>query len=187
MDGLLLRLLDKEYGSPGRWFWECFQPLRSAFDRYYWILPNQPWMSAPATFDGARECADYEGVGNTSIGLWRPGAIGRWAEQFCEECIELWAVKPVDDPARLASSYSNTFYRDMDAFIELHADIWMNYCDTACWEVYAQQSDLLRLVHDHVRGNPLIRVYSSSSSNRGLAYANAGIGDLWHAMRGKKR
>ena len=185
MDGLLLRLLDDKRGSPGRWFWPCFEPLRPTFDRHIWILPNQPWMGAPVDFDHGRESADYDGIGETSVCLWRPGAVGRWAEQFCEEHIELWATNPADDPARLASEFGRAFWGREDAYIEKHAEIWLIYTDSTCWEIFAKDASLLRKVRDQLRGSTTIGVYENASEDRGRAYRNASISSVWRALHGQ--
>ena len=185
MDGLLLRLLDDKRGSPGQWFWPCFGPLRSAFDRHFWIFPNQPWMGAPLAFDHERESADYEGMGETSVCLWRPGAVGRWADQFCEEHIELWATSPADDPARLASEFRRTFWGREDTFIEKHAEVLLIYSDSTCWEIFAKQASLLEPVRDHLHGNAAVRVYDNNSADRGRAYAKGGVAAVWRAMHGQ--
>lgn len=185
MDGLLLRLLDDKRGSPGRCFWSCFEPLRATFDRHYWIFPNQPWMGAPAAFDYERESADYEGMGETSVCLWRPGAVGRWADQFCEEQIELWATSAAAEPARLASEFRRTFSKRADAFIEKHAELWLIYCDSTCWEVFARDASVLRKVREYLQGNAVVGVYDNTSKDRSHAYSKAGIGEVWRAMHGQ--
>ena len=182
---MLLRLLVDRRGSPGRWFWPCFEPLRATFDRRHWIFPNKPWMGAPAGFDHGRESADYEGMGETGVGLWRPGAVGRWAGQFCEEHIELWATNPADDPARLASEFRRTCSGQQDAFIEKHAEIWLIYTDSTCWEIFARQASLLEPLRDHLYGNAAVRGYDSNSADRGRSYAEAGVAAVWRAMHGQ--
>jgi hypothetical protein len=178
VDGLLLRLLDDKRDSAGQWFWPCFEPLRSVFERYFWILHNQPWMGAPIAFDHERESVHYEGIGEASVWLWRPSAVGRWADRFGEEQIELWAVNPTDDPARLASEFSRTFGNREDAFIEKHAEVWLIYTDGTCWEIFAKQPHLLQAVRDHLQGNETMRVYESNSQRRGRAYSKAGLGEI---------
>ena len=66
MDGLLLRL------SKDAKFWRCFEPLREEFGRFFWVFLNQPWMGAPEGFDWERELAEYEGIEQSGVGLWRP-------------------------------------------------------------------------------------------------------------------
>ncbi len=185
MDGLLLRLLDHKHSSPSCTFWQCFEPLRSVFDRHFWIFLNQPYLGMPDGFDEERELADYEGVGETSVMLWRPGAIGRWADKFCEEFVELWATNPADDSARLASEFRRTFWGREDAFIEMHAEIWLHYSDSTCWEIFAKDAILLQAVRNHLQGNDAVGVYDNNSADRARAYAKAGILEMWRGMHGQ--
>jgi hypothetical protein len=169
VDGLLLQLLDDKQGSHGLRFWRCFGPLRSTFNRYYWIFPWQPWMACPAGFDHERDSADFQSGGKTttSICLWHPGAIGRWADQFWEEQIELWAAKPSQDPARLASEFGRTCQEH--AFIEEHAEVWLICSNFTCWKIFTRYDFLLKKIRDHLQGNATIRVYKSNSKDRGPA------------------
>lgn len=185
MDGLLIRLRDDKYGTPANWFWPCFKPLRSTFDRHFWIFPKQPWMGTPLDFDSEKEMQEFEGVGETSVGLWRPGAVGRWAKDFCEEHIELWAIDPADDPARIASEFRLTIPWREEPFTEKHAKIWLLYSDSTCWEIFARDADQLRKVRDHVSDHTSLRAYESNSGDRGRAFEKAGIGEMWRAMRGQ--
>jgi hypothetical protein len=101
--------------------------------------------------------------------------VGRWANQFCEEHIELWATNPADDPARLASEFGRAFGRRMEAFIDKHAETWLIYSDSTCWEIFARDGSLLRSVRDHLQGSTTVRVYESASEDRGRAYLKANI------------
>src|SRR4051812_26606344 len=103
MESLVLKLPDDRRGPPGKWFSPCFHPLRSIFDKYFWVFTDQPWMGAPSGFDETKVYADYLATTETTSTLWRPGTIGHWADHFCEEHIELWAVKPDQNAAILAS------------------------------------------------------------------------------------
>jgi hypothetical protein len=50
LEGLLLRLLEDRSGTPGRWFWKLFGPIRQDLDRLYCCFSNQPWVGAPSRF-----------------------------------------------------------------------------------------------------------------------------------------
>src|SRR5262245_36748248 len=127
MDGLVIRLLDDETGAPGRWFWKSFGAVRRDFDRMYWCFTNQPWMGAPEDFC-EEYCEPFEEVRQTSIQLWRPGALSRFGDRFAEEFIELWAIEPtLDNATKLAEEYSKHFYSD--DFVPSHARIWLLYTD----------------------------------------------------------
>lgn len=149
--------MDDHHGSPGRWFWPCFEPLRSEFNELFWVFSNQPWMGAPGTFDHDREIAHHSGSTDTSVQLWRPGAIGRWAERFSEEQIELWAVAPGEDPPQLAFEFSRTFETDNE-FIDRHAEFWLMYLDSAYWEIFARQPEAIKRVREGLKDNPSIRI-----------------------------
>jgi hypothetical protein len=185
VQGLLLLLVDDTDGSPGKWFWPCFEPLRSTFDRHYWIFLDQPWMGPPDNFDHERESEGYEGMGETSVCLWRPGALGRCATQFSEEYVLLWAPHPAVDSAQLASEFRRAFSDpEESAFIEKHAEIWLIYTDSTCWEIFARDESLLQKVRDHLQASPTVRVYESESEDRGLAYGKANVIGVWRALNG---
>jgi hypothetical protein len=178
LDGLLLQLLGDSSGPTGRWFWTCFEPLRQFFDRHFWIVDN-PWMGAPDAFfatEGEPETIAYEGSQGTSAQLWRPGAIGRWAEQFSEEFIDLWAIDPADDPAHIAASYSQGLSpEDSELFTEQHAVVRLIYTDSCSWEIFARDSSLLALVERHAKAQPAsLRCFSTLSQNRSHAFRKIG-------------
>ena len=173
MDGLLLRLLNDDLGSPGRSFWPCFKPLRSVLDQHRWIFPMQPWMGAPTGFDHA------DGEADSSVALWRKKTISVWADKFSEEDVELWAVNPSCDAARLMSEFQGTPWRQHSAFIEKHAEIWLIYTDRTCWEIFARRTALLQSVRNHLVGNATIRVYVNATDNRAAAYRAAGVDQVW--------
>jgi hypothetical protein len=185
VEGLLLRLLNDIQGAPGRWFWECFEPLRAEFDWHFWVFTNQPWMGAPPDFlEDAAATLDYEGMSTTSVQLWRPGTLGRWAEHMCEEYIELWAVDPADNPRQVTSRFLRSTGQSA-GYIAGHASIWLLYTDSTCWEIYARDSRLLRNVRAHVAASRSVQAYSSWSENRGRAFAQAGVGGVWRAINGR--
>lgn len=183
MDGLLLRLLADTRSVAGRWFWPCFEPLRTEFDRYFWVVLNQPWFGAPDEFDGEREIAEYDGMACTSVMLWRPGAVGRWAERFGEESIDIWAIDPERNPVRTASAFS-ALRRNDDDFTETHGTIRLIYTDSCCWEIFAKETRLLAAVRDHLQCSASIRVYETSSANREPAFDAAALRETWRALQG---
>jgi hypothetical protein len=135
-------------------------------------------MGAPAAFGHERELSDFEGMAETTVCLSGPGAVGRWAEQFCEERIELWATHPDADAASLAAEFRRTSAKRQDAFIEKHAEIWLISSDSTCWEIFARDTAVLRKVRDGLQRNAAIRGYESVSEDRGRACATAGIGKV---------
>ena len=76
-------------------------------------------------------------------------------------------------------------WRREDAFVGKHAEIWLIYSDSTCWEVFAKQVSLLEPVRGHLQGNESVRVYDSNSADRGRAYAKAGVAEVWRAMNGQ--
>lgn len=179
--GLLLQLLN-DRGAPGDWFWPCFEPLRPQFDRHYWVFTNQPWMGPPEGFDEDDTATDeFEGVGQTSVMLWRPGTLGRWADEFAEEFVELWAVDPADNPAYTAAQ----FQRDHTGrFKAEHAVVWLLYTDSTCWEIFARDACLLQQVRDQVAESADVHAHESTTEDRGEAFRRAGIESVWRAMHG---
>src|SRR5215471_17784723 len=108
VDGLLLKFEYAE-GFTEPTFWEFFSPIRQDLDRLYWCFVNQPWMCAPAEFkNDVGAMIPFEGCEKTSGQLWCPSALGRYADQFAEEFIDLWGIEPTDDPQVLAAQYSRS-------------------------------------------------------------------------------
>ena len=185
MDGLLLHLLEDKLGAPGRWFWPCFKSVRDELNAHHWIFENQPWMGAPETFlndDSATD--DFVGPGQSGVSLWRPHALARWANHFAEESISLWAVKPADDPRKLASAFQRLAAAKADEFITTHASLWLLYTDSTCWEIFATRPALLEMIEHHLIGQQSIRVYRSESDHRGRAFGAAGLSNVWRATKG---
>lgn len=88
VEGLLLRLLEDKTGAPGRCFWRMFGFIKQDLDRLYWCFANQPWMGAPRDFD-QNDFEPFEEKCSSSIQLWRPGSLAKYADRFAEEYIEL--------------------------------------------------------------------------------------------------
>lgn len=86
----------------------------------------------------------------------------------------MWATRPSDDPAQLAAEFSRAFQNN--PFIEEHAEIWLIYSDSTCWEIFARNGALLDTVRDSLRGHATIRVYENDSKDRDRAWTKAGIG-----------
>ena len=178
MDGLIIRLLDDKTGA--WWFWRIFEPIRRDLDRMFWCLNGQPWMGWPEDF-GTADAEPFENARGSCIHLWRPGTLGRFAEEFGEEFVELWAVEPTrDDPARLASEYAA---RDGSVdVIRQHARIWLLYTDSTCWEIYARKPDLLNRVRAGIDGKSWAKAYPSHSERRRQSFGDAGLSDVWQAL-----
>ena len=114
-------------------------------------------MGSPRGFDHDRELAHHPGCIDTDVHLWRPGAIGRWAERFSEEQIELWAVAPGEDPPQLAIEFSRMFDND-EKFMQRHAEFWLMYLDSAYWEIFARQPEAIKSVREELKDNPSVRI-----------------------------
>ena len=183
MDGLIIRLLDDKTGDPGRWFWRVFGPIRPDLDRMFWCVANQPWMGAPDDFDLEGSFQRFDGSERAGFSVWRPGVLGRHADQFGEEFIDLWAIEPTrDDPARLAAEYARCDQDDDGAFIRQHARIWLTYFDSTCWEIYARKPGLLDRVRRGLERKPAVSVHPSHLDRRGQSLGDAGLSEIWRAM-----
>jgi len=186
MDGLLLRLQNDQRGKAGNWFWPCFEPLRAEIDRRWWIVGNQPWRAAPKEFTQHEEkyLADFDGLVHTSVQLWRPGAVSRWAQYFCEEFISLLAIRDGGDPAKVASKYSRVAPANEAAFIISYAEIWLAYCDSTCWEIYCREPARLVAVRTRISDDGPIQAFEISIHRRAHAFARAGLAEVWRAIHG---
>ena len=188
MNGLLVKLphLDGDR-SAGDWFRKLFRPIRADLDRLYWCLPYQPWMGAPDGFDEDEAATEsFEGEDRTSVMLWRPGSLGRYADTFAEEFVELWGIEPaVDDAPQLAALYRVTPWHDMAGFVRNHARVWLLYTDSSGWEIYARKQRLLDETRAHLRGKPGVEVYDGHSQQRAAAFAAAGLSEVWAALNGR--
>jgi hypothetical protein len=188
LNGLLVKLPHLDGArSPGEWFWKLFRPIRADLDRLFWCFPCQPWMGAPAGFqDDEAATASFEGVGRTSVMLWRPGSLSHYADTFMEEFVELWGIDPTaDDAPQLAARYSVTPWRDMAGFVRDHARVWLLYTDSSCWEIYARKQRLLDETRAHLWGKPGVEVYESHAERRGAAFDAAGLSEVWAALNGR--
>jgi hypothetical protein len=183
MNGLFLQL--NEVRWPGRSFWTCFAPLRTEFDRLYWVLTNTPWFGAPDEFDFDRETADFDRAHHTETSLWVPGSIGRWAERFAEEYFELWAIDPTIDPASAAATFDRTPSPEADAVIESHAVIWLLYADSVSWEIFAKDPATLQRIREHVGATTSVRAHETSSTNRLQGFQAAGLQSVWRDLTGE--
>jgi hypothetical protein len=177
VDGLLLRLLDDKRGSPAKWFWPCFAPLRAEFDRHYWIIDCQLWMGAPPAFhdaDGNSDTVvDDQRLHEEQVQLWRRGSISRWADDFGEEYLDLWAVDG-SEPIEVAVAYGRTPHDRRDEFVEEHAAIRLCYSDSCCWEIFASTAAPLELIKQHVADSSSIRAYKTVSQNRRYGFSQIG-------------
>jgi hypothetical protein len=180
MDGLLLQLLEDK-GNAGAWFWPCFEPLKRDFDNYYWIIDCQLWMGPPlAFFDESGHNAasvDDPRLHDAQVQLWRPGAIGRWASEFEEESLYLWALQEHTDPIEMALRWHHTSYDRPNSFVEAHASVLLQYTDSTCWEIFARDHKLLDKVRRHTQSQASIRAYQTFSQNRRFGFKQIGVPD----------
>jgi len=182
MDGLLLKLLARQPGQTEPTFWMLFGSIRQDLDRLFWCFADQPWMGAPDDFDEDRFLEFFEEASKTSIQLWKPGSLARYANQFGEEYIQLWGIEPTqDDPSQLASRYSATSWDA--AIVEQYARVWLIYTDSACWEIFARKKNLLDEVGKALKGKPWVEVYKSDSEQRGWAFGMAGLSHMWQYLK----
>ncbi|MDZ7618586.1 MAG: hypothetical protein U1E05_16400 [Patescibacteria group bacterium] len=181
MEGLLLKLLEDDTGKPGFWFWKLFAPVRQDLDRLFWCFDSQPWMGAPPDF-GENDVELFPGSGTTSIMLWRPGTLSRYASHFSEEYIDLWAIEPTqDNPSQAAGQYcASTWSVDV---VGQRARARLIYTDSTCWEIFAHKEAILNRVRDNVAGKPWVEVYKTKSTQRGWAFGMAGLSEIWQRMK----
>jgi hypothetical protein len=187
LNGLLVKLppLDGER-SAGAWFWNLFRPIRADLDRLYWCFPYPPWMGAPDGFEEDEAATTpFEGEGRTSVTLWRPGSLARYADAFAEQQVELWGVEPADDPPRLAARYSTTPSGERAGFARDRAHVWLLYTEGTCWEIYAHKERLLEATREHLRGKPGVEVHDSHAERRADAFGPAGLAEVWAALNGR--
>jgi hypothetical protein len=182
LEGLLLKLTGDHAGTPGHWFWRLFSPIRRDLDRMFWCFRDQPWMGAPSGF-----CEDdlvaFTEEFRTTVQLWRPGSLYRYADQFAEEAIELWAIEPTrDDPVRLARMLSASGWNQ--EIIRTHTRIWLIYTDSTSWEIYARKVALLDQVVRGLNGKRDVAAYQGRCESRGELFARAGLSEVWRALRG---
>jgi hypothetical protein len=187
MDGLLLKLLHQHVKQPEPPFWRLFSPIRQDLDRLVWCFSGQPWMGPPPDFNGELvEIAfqDPKARVFADVHLWRPGSLGRFADRFREEYIELWGIEPTrDDPQELATRFCAIPYRKgkKELFIQEHARAWLLYTDCSCWEIFARKTPLLDSLREALSGKPWVALYNSSSDRRQTAFHAAGLSHLWQA------
>lgn len=186
MDGLLLKLLDDSCRAPGVSFWKMFLPIHQDLDRLFWCFSSQPWMGPPSKFEDDEIATEsFDGEGNSSVVLWRPGSLSRYAENFAEEYIQLWGIEPhLDDPRHIAADYNVANWRSMGDIPRRYARLWMFYSDSTCWEVFARKATLLNEIRTHLLDKPWVKVISSHIDRRGDAFAAAGLAECWSGMYG---
>lgn len=189
MDGLLLRL--KPTGDPSTAdassFWKLFKPIRRNLDGLAWCFLNPPWMGAPADFERDPSATmAFDGDAETSLQLWSPGSLSRYADRFAEEFIELWGVDPArHDPPKVAALYNAAPWSEADDVIRRHAAVWLRYIDETCWEIYTRERALLDFLALQLRGKPWVEVHPSRADAREEAFRAAGLADSWEARGGR--
>jgi hypothetical protein len=182
VEGLLLRLLEDKTGAPGRLFWRLFGSIHQDLDRLYWCFANQPWMGAPRDFD-QNDLEPFEENYSSSIQLWRPDSLTKYADRFAEEHIELWGIEPTrDHPALVAAEYSDRNWSE--EVVRKYARVWLLYSDRTCWEIYARKSALLESVSENLSNQTWVKVFRSDMDRRAWAFGMAGLSDTWKAMQG---
>jgi hypothetical protein len=170
VNGLLLAF---DRGAREPRFWELFGAVQEELDAFFWCFLYPPWMGAPERFDAYdRDLETYPGEGNTSIQLWKPGTLGRWANAFSEEQLQLWAIHPASDYRGLTEAFSRTPWSAEAEFIRAHAQSWLFYTDRTCWEIYARDEALLARVGESLSALP-VHVHPVESTSRETAFREA--------------
>ena len=184
MHGLLFKLLNFQLGQREPSFWMLFGSIRQDLDRLFWCFAAQPWMGAPDDFDEDQFLESFEEAGTTSIQLWRPGTLARYADQFAEEYIQLWGIEPTqDNPSQLAARYSASGW-DAEV-VQQYARVWLIYTDSTCWEIYSRHARLLEQTRQHLRNQSWVEVYESAADARATAFGAAGLSEVWAALVGE--
>ncbi|WP_165250418.1 hypothetical protein [Paludisphaera soli] len=186
MDGLLI----KSTGEPATRdpsFWKYFKPIRGNLDRLAWCFRDRPWWGEPADFrDDHAAMMDFDGGSMTSLQLWSPGSLSRYADRFSEESIEMWGVDPDrHDPPAVAALYTAAPWNEADEVIRRHASVWMRYTDGACWEIYAEGRDLPDFLARQLRRRPDVEAHPSRCDAREEAFRAAGLDATWEALEGR--
>jgi hypothetical protein len=186
MDGLLLRLLHGKAGRPEPSFWKIFDSIRQDLDRLYWCVTDRPWFSGPEDFDEST-CVDFPERRQSSIMLWGPGGLSRYADAFTEEQIALWAIEPRSDyPVAVASEYSDADRSGRDAVERRYARVSLDYLDSTYWEIYAREPALLDRLAAGLAGKAWVAVTRGNYDRRGEMFGKAGLSEVWRAMRGNR-
>lgn len=181
MNGRLIHLLGDDRGSAGRSFWKCFEPLRTVFDSYAWIVDWPPWFGDPSDFrdedyhgkpDLFDPRIDEYGDSPRVAPLWVNGSLSRWAGHFNEEYVGLWAPRSVD-PVPVYIEYMASAGDD-DAFIEKHAAFRLEYTDSYSWEVFASDADLLNAVDLHAGKQADLKCVETVSRDRRWGFSQIG-------------
>jgi hypothetical protein len=181
MDGFLIKFTDAPHPASEPSFRRLFGAIYAQMNAHYWCFPMQPWMGTPV-----RLCEDKCTVeldnGGMETALWRPGSLGKYADSFLEEHIEMWAVPHgCVDKATLVSEFDKTSLSS-SAFIVQNADIWLIYTDSACWEMFARSNALLSVLDESLMGKANVATFRSRSDMRGNAFNEAGLTEVWHSL-----
>jgi hypothetical protein len=172
MDGLLLKFTGEE-----PLFWKLFGSIRHDLDRLYWVYRWAPWMGFPDDFTDDDRLS-YEGWDLTSAELWLPGTLGRFADRFHEEEINLWGIESErDDPQALASLYVQQSCSRSETFIHEHARVWLRYLNRSYWEIFARKAGLLERLEADLIDKPWIEVFPTRDDQPEIAYSRAGWPD----------
>ena len=181
LNGLLLKLLDDQYGEPGIWFVKLFTPIILKLDCYYWCFDQQPWASPPDSFaDHPNLLQAFAGDQESGMMLWKTRTLGRYARYFMSENIELWAIDSAKcDPAELARQYVSSDESGKEQIIAGHAATLLIYTDATSWEIYSNQPNILQTVRGHAQCMPSsVKVFDSHYDRRPSAFEQAGLSDV---------
>jgi hypothetical protein len=179
MKGVLLKLDESHPEEPK--FWDIFGPIRSELVRFYWCFSASPFMAVPLEWWDDPSATISIGPHDTSVALWRPQSLGKYANHFAEEFVCMWAVDDrFHDPVSLVRSFLQC--GNDDKFIASHASFWLNYIDGTCWECFANSECTwtLEMLTEWASESRMFSAFATNSSNRAPAFDAAGLG-WWYA------
>lgn len=176
MDGLLLKFLPGPQGVQEPSFWELFAPFRAESERLFWCMEHQPWFGAPDEWmEDENVVVPFDGDESTEVKLWAPGSLARYADRFVEEYLSFWGIGTEAGPELLATHFVSTAWSRREQFRARHAQIWFNYRDSTCWEVYARDPRLLAELRAAAELQDSVAVYPSRIGHREAAFRTAGL------------
>jgi len=161
MKGILIHLRSQ----PEPKFWTLFGEIRPDLDRLHWCFAFQPWFGAPADFDpSVNVCLPRQD--QSSVILWKPGSLSRFADKFCEECIRLLGIDADrHDPVDVAATYGDHGFDDHATPMNC-SEVYLEYTDSTCWEIYASDNHLLERLNRSLRGFSGVMLYDMEWKHR---------------------
>jgi hypothetical protein len=106
-------------------------------------------MGPPRGFSEEAWTLDFPSAAGTELTLWRPGALGRWADRMVEDDIELIAPPLGDDPVALAAEFARTPWRAQPALAAGRAEFLLRSTGRS-WEFHARHTECLVAVRNNI-------------------------------------